>query len=575
MDQNSKQLAVERIKNSANILVTVGNNPEVDGLSALIGFTLLLGKLNKHASAVFSGQVPPAIDFLQPNTRLEKDVASLRDFIIALDKSKADKLRYKVEDNVVKIFITPYKSRISQADLTFSEGDFNVDTVVALGVSKRDDLDNAIKAHGRILHDAAVITVNAGAKSSDLGAIDWQDPAASSLCEMLVSISESFGSGLLDEQISTAFLTGIVAATDRFSNSKTSPKVMTMSAQLMAAGANQQLISNNLQVAPVAAPPPLPKEDDSQISIDHSEQTHEQTSQKDIELPAPQAASPPPPLEPLRSQEPLMPSQQEVKPPVVPTPPLPAQSPPPEPPKPQESPVKDGPPEKSIKQLEDEIAKMASSAKSKKKQLLPDKPRKNESSGQADSDPSEPKQGLIGHSKGHGPREIDENPMLGGTFNATSQQAHEDNVSDIKDSVNSTLLNHPGKPLDEEDAPGEDRPQSRAPDLQPVTLNQFPPESPAESDKKPILPPQPDAEAANPPDINVDDARKAVEEAMNSQSFNPSNNPLESINSQPLPTEEESADQEISIDPSGNLQQPGQTTTPPPGDTNQEFKLPS
>ena len=38
---------------------------------------------------------------------IEKNTDSLRDFIIALDKSKADKLRYKVEDKFVKIFITP------------------------------------------------------------------------------------------------------------------------------------------------------------------------------------------------------------------------------------------------------------------------------------------------------------------------------------------------------------------------------------------------------------------------------------------------------------------------------------
>jgi hypothetical protein len=63
---------------------------------------------------------------------------------------------------------------------------------------------------------------------------------------MLVSISESFQSGLLDGQMATAYLTGIVAETDRFSNEKTSPKVMTMSAQLMAAGANQQLIATQL-----------------------------------------------------------------------------------------------------------------------------------------------------------------------------------------------------------------------------------------------------------------------------------------------------------------------------------------
>jgi hypothetical protein len=247
VEQTAKQQAVEQIKQATNVLITVSTNPSVDQLAASIGLTLMLNKLGKHATAVVSGRIPPAINFLDPTKNISGTVDGLRDFIISLDKEKADKLRYKVEDNVVKIFITPYNGEISEKDLQFSQGDFNVEVVLALGVTKKDDLDNAIKAHGRILHDATVITVNAGSQNSDLGSIDWQDAAASSLCEMMVSVSESFGGGLLDGQTSTAFLTGIDAATERFSNGKTTPKVMTMAAQLMAAGANQQQIASSLQ----------------------------------------------------------------------------------------------------------------------------------------------------------------------------------------------------------------------------------------------------------------------------------------------------------------------------------------
>ncbi len=247
VSSNVKQQIAESIKGGKNILVTVDSNPTVDELAAALGLTFLLSKLDKHASAVFSGEIPPAMEFLDPDATFESSVDSLRDFIIALDREKADKLRYKVEDEVVKIFITPYRTVLKKDDFQFSQGDFNVDVVVALGVEKRDNLDKAIIAHGRILHDATVITINIGDISSGLGALDWNDPNASSISEMLMSISESFGSGLLDEQISTAFLTGIVAATNRFSNEKTSPKVMTMAAQLMAAGANQQLIATNLR----------------------------------------------------------------------------------------------------------------------------------------------------------------------------------------------------------------------------------------------------------------------------------------------------------------------------------------
>jgi hypothetical protein len=220
-------------------------------LSAALGLTLVLNKLDKHATAVFSGAIPPAITFLDPEKTFEATTNSLRDFIIALDKEKADHLRYKVEGDVVKIFITPYRTTITGEDLQFSQGEYNVDLVLALGVDNQDHLDGALESHGKILHDAVVVTLSAGDQSSDLGSIDWHDDQASSLCEMAVTLTDGLKSdkstNLVDKQVSTALLTGIVASTDRFSNNKTSSKVMTVAAQLMAAGADQQLIAAKLQ----------------------------------------------------------------------------------------------------------------------------------------------------------------------------------------------------------------------------------------------------------------------------------------------------------------------------------------
>jgi hypothetical protein len=254
-----KSQLLERLTGAVNVLVTVSANPTVDQLAAAIGFTLVLNKLKKHGTAVFSGEVPSTIEFLQPEKTLEKDTNSLRDFIVALDKSKADKLRYKVEDKFVKIFITPYHTSLSETDLEFGQGDFNVDVIIALGVNRKEDLDQAISAHGRILHDATVVSITK-VPGEDMGAINWHVPEASSFCEILVDVSDQLKSPqteLFDQQIATAFLTGIVAETDRFSNDKTTPQTMNMSAILMKAGANQQLIATKLDPpVPVSAPIP-------------------------------------------------------------------------------------------------------------------------------------------------------------------------------------------------------------------------------------------------------------------------------------------------------------------------------
>ncbi len=306
MDQSVKQQIIDRLKTANNVLVTVSTNPSVDQLAACIGFTLLLNHLGKHGTAVFSGEVPSTIEFLKPEETLETNTNSLRDFIIALDKSKADKLRYKVEDKVVKIFITPYRTSLSQEDLEFSQGDFNVDVVLALGVKERQDLDSAITNHGRILHDATVISVN-NHEQGDLGTINWVDLNASSLCEMLVDVSKGLTSDKMDTQMATAFMTGIVAETDRFSNDKTSPRTMTLSAELLGAGANQQLIASklepevNLQKPAAAAPQAEAAEPASESADGSLKISHEEKQEEPVETEPDVAAEPEPEAEAVPS----------------------------------------------------------------------------------------------------------------------------------------------------------------------------------------------------------------------------------------------------------------------------------
>lgn len=272
MDQVAKQSTIDRLMQANNVLVTVSSSPSVDQLAAAIALTLFLNKQGKHATAVFSGDVPSTIEFLQPDKTIEKNTDSLRDFIISLDKAKADKLRYKVEDNVVRIFITPYRTSISEKDFEFSQGDFNVDVVMALGVHSKEELDQAIVAHGRILHDATVISIN-NVVGGSLGTINWQDQQASSLCEMLVELAEVIKADSFDAQMATAFLTGIVAETQRFSNAKTTSRTMSLSAKLMAAGANQQLVASQLQskssIAKAGSSKKDEVKDDGTLEIEH------------------------------------------------------------------------------------------------------------------------------------------------------------------------------------------------------------------------------------------------------------------------------------------------------------------
>ena len=277
----------ERIRTSDNVLVALSKDPSVDELSAALGLTFILDKIGKHATAIFSGSVPNAIEFLEPEKTFETNTNSLQDFIIALDKEKADHLRYKIDGDYVKVFITPYKTTIDEKDMEFSHGDYNVDLVIALNVASSDDLDSALTEYGRIMHDASSINISANVPGK-FGDIEWGDPAASSVSEMIFSLSQEIkekDKDILDKSTATALLAGIVAATNRFSNERTSPDTMTAASKLMMAGADQQLISSSIPVD-ILTTDVVDASEDAKEEADSSDQTSEEATKEEPAEPA-------------------------------------------------------------------------------------------------------------------------------------------------------------------------------------------------------------------------------------------------------------------------------------------------
>lgn len=267
-----------KIAEAQNILIALSSDPSVDELSAAIGLSLYLDKLGKRATAIYSGSTPNALEFLKPEETFENSADTLQDFVIALNKDKADHLRYKLDGDYVKIYITPYKSRIAEEDLEFSYGDYNIDLVLALDVANGIDLDAALREHGRIMHDAVIVNITTGAPGK-LGEIEWSDKAASSVSEMVARLLYGIKSDVvIEKDEATAFLTGIVAATNSFSNASTTPETMKVSAHLMESGADQQLIAKNItpetenEILSYATVGPRKKVDDgdpTKLEIEH------------------------------------------------------------------------------------------------------------------------------------------------------------------------------------------------------------------------------------------------------------------------------------------------------------------
>ena len=288
-DINVLVQVAEKISAAQNVLVALSSDPSVDEMAAAIGLTLFLDKLGKRATAIYSGVTPNALEFLKPEKTFESSADALQDFVVALNKEKADHVRYKLDGDYVKIYITPYRTRISENDLGFSYGDYNVDLVIALDVANGLDLDAALREHGRIMHDAVLINITT-ANPGKFGGIEWSDKTASSVSEMIAKLIYSANSSVkIGKDEATAFLTGIVAATNRFSNAKTTPTTMQVASKLMDSGANQQLVSKNItpdvdnEIYSVDGGANNAKQvDATQLKIDHSDDSGASATQNTV-----------------------------------------------------------------------------------------------------------------------------------------------------------------------------------------------------------------------------------------------------------------------------------------------------
>ena len=313
---NVPKKIAEKIKSSNNILVALSRDPNVDEISAAIGLTMILNKLGKHVTAIYSGETPNTLEFLKPEQTFEKNTNSLQDFIIALHKDKADHLRYKIEGDYVKVYITPYKTTISQTDFEFSQGDFNVDLVISIDVENAESLDGALSEYGRIMHDATAVNITTN-QAGRFAELEWSDPSESSVCEMIVILSGYLDQTEFDQPTATALLTGIVSATDRFSNARTTSETMQVSSRLMQAGADQQLISSNIMqpttptpvdATPTSSDTPLAPSDTPSASPEAT-LTSDKANSTDHNSAEPQPTAPAATLEPLIPAPSLMPDE--------------------------------------------------------------------------------------------------------------------------------------------------------------------------------------------------------------------------------------------------------------------------
>jgi nanoRNase/pAp phosphatase (c-di-AMP/oligoRNAs hydrolase) len=254
----SKQQTVELLRQAESVLVVTGREPTVDQVAAVYALQQILARLGKKSHAVITDTIPTAAEKLMDARHISRTLDGVRDFVVSLDLAhvEVDKLKYDIVDGRLDITITPVVGNFRPEDARFDYGAYQFDLVVVVGVHKLLQIDRILESNPTLFDGLHLINIDYHRINENYGSVNFVEPAASSVSELLIGTIESLGQGMIDADIATALLSGIMSATNRFTTASTTSKTMTVAAQLLSGGARQQEIVRELYSAGagVAAP---------------------------------------------------------------------------------------------------------------------------------------------------------------------------------------------------------------------------------------------------------------------------------------------------------------------------------
>ncbi len=248
MDSSPRQQILELIKKANNIAIVLPEQISADALASGLALKLFLAKQQKEAVLVSCGQVPDILRFLPGAENLQSRISVQSGLVIAIDTSikKLEELSYQKHDRQVNIFLKSGGEEFGEADVSFVRKQSPLDLIVAIGGRGLEDFGKTFAEEAGRFFEVPKINLDNRPDNEYFGTVNLVDITASSVAEILTELLQAYEQQLLDEDIATCLLAGIIEKTSSFQHAQTTPKTFVKASELVALGGRQQEVVKNL-----------------------------------------------------------------------------------------------------------------------------------------------------------------------------------------------------------------------------------------------------------------------------------------------------------------------------------------
>ncbi|MFH1890836.1 MAG: hypothetical protein ABIJ91_04735 [Candidatus Kuenenbacteria bacterium] len=248
MALNTNQQIQELLRKSKNILITTAAKDTGDGLCAALALEQMFKKISLPSDVVSTSQAAKKLAFLPNSDKIKSNIASLKKFIISLDitNNKINEFSYDIQDNKLNIFVTPEKNILNKDSLSISSSSFKYDVIITINAPDLESLGSLYEKNTDFFYSTPIINIDTDPSNEYFGQINLVDLNSISSTQIIFNFISSVNPKLLDKNIATKLLAGIIIKTKSFKDPRTTPMSLSLAADLIKIGGEREMIVNNL-----------------------------------------------------------------------------------------------------------------------------------------------------------------------------------------------------------------------------------------------------------------------------------------------------------------------------------------
>jgi phosphoesterase RecJ-like protein len=254
---NTEEQIVKQIEKAQNILLAFSLDWNGDAIASALALYLYFKKIGKQVTIAAdqydneeNKKTNPNVlfSFLPEFNSIDNSIDNLRKFIVSIDitNSKINQIKYKIENNMLNFIISPKEGFFTADDISFSSSGFKHDLIITLGTSDLESLGSIYDNNVEFFYKTPIVNIDHSPSNEEYGQINLIDLNAVSVSEIIFYLLESLGNDLIDEEIATCLLTGIIYKTRSFKTNNLTPHTLAITSRLINLGARREEIVNRL-----------------------------------------------------------------------------------------------------------------------------------------------------------------------------------------------------------------------------------------------------------------------------------------------------------------------------------------